>query len=299
MIRSVADTSVNATRQTEQASLQVDLASFVALPVAQKQLYLAALEGDPRFAEVLPRLQAVLAAESGSTQGAGPVAAANDESRQARGLSAGQIAGLLAQVQAKGYGNSDYWSRTTADLVAMVKAFAPMIGSLAARESGAVHASLKSLAGELSGLSSEGYGNSDYWSARAGKARDTAHNVAAQLKALDGAVKAELPPKEALLFLAGVAESTTSEGYGKSDYWSKAAGNATWTAQLAGAGISEIAKGLPEPDRTVIGNLGKRLQETSCEGYGNSEYWSGRTADIVKTSHGIAATLKSAVREMA
>ncbi|MCC7111475.1 MAG: hypothetical protein IT382_19430 [Deltaproteobacteria bacterium] len=47
MVGSVRDTSVNATRQSEQATLQVDLASFVALPVAQKQLYLAALEGDP------------------------------------------------------------------------------------------------------------------------------------------------------------------------------------------------------------------------------------------------------------
>lgn len=298
MVGSVRDTSVNATRQAEQASLQVDLASFVALPVAQKQLYLAALEGDPRFAEILPRLQAVLAAETGSPQGAGPVRGANDEASQPRGMSAGYVAGLLAQIQVKGYGNSDYWSRTTADLVAMVKAFAPMIGSLAARESGAVQTSLKSLAGELSALSSQGYGDSDYWSARAGKARDVALDVAAQLKALQGAVKAELPPKEALLFLAGVVESSTSEGYGKSDYWSKAAGNATWTAQLAGVGISDIAKGLPEPDRTVIGNLGKRLQDTSCEGYGDSAYWSNRTAEIVKTTHGIAATLKSAVQAM-
>ena len=44
MVGSVRDTSVNATRQSEQATLQVDLASFVALPVAQKQLLRSALD---------------------------------------------------------------------------------------------------------------------------------------------------------------------------------------------------------------------------------------------------------------
>lgn len=217
MVGSVRDTSVNATRQSEQATLQVDLASFVALPVAQKQLYLAALEGDPRFAEVLPRLQAVLAAETGATRGAGP-AAANDEARRPRGMGATQIADLLSQVQTKGFGNSEYWSRTTADLVAMVNAFAPMVATLATRETGTVQATLHALAGELSKLSSQGYGDSDYWAGRAGKARDAAHHVAAQLRALDGVSHAELPAKEALLLLAGVVESSSSKGYGDSDY---------------------------------------------------------------------------------
>lgn len=302
MIGSVKTPAVGATQganQTEGAQLQVDLAAFIALSVPQKELYLSALVDDPRFAEVLPRLQAVLAKEASATKATAPVAANDSPTVQGKGIGASEIAGLFEQVQVTGYGNSEFWAKVTSDLVRTVHAFAPFVQALSERETGSLRQSLQGLASNLANTSAGGYGGSDFWSARAGTARDVIHDVARQLRALDGVSTARVPPKETLLMLAGVAESITSGGRGDVDYWNKSSATAAYTAQLVGVGVTMVATSLSEPDRTVIKNLGDRLRAIASEGYGDADFWAGKTASVVQQAHDLAKGLRNAAGAMA
>jgi hypothetical protein len=297
----VKPSALSATTQVKrEGGLQVNLGEFVALSVPQKELYLAALIGDERFAAILPRLQAVLTAEVGAQAVTAPTPSAPTPAPAAKkGLDSQDVAGLLDAVSAAGHGGVDYWVRTTEDVARTTRALGTVVGKLAELEQGTVRKTLEGLASSLAQVTEGGYGGASYWASQAGSIRDTAHDVARQLRSLRDVGTAVLPPKVALALLVDVAKTTSSNGYGASDYWSKAAANAAETAHLVGAGVENIAKQLGEPDRTVIGNIGQRLSAVSSAGCGNSDFWSGVTSDVVKTTRGLAATLHAALGAMA